>query len=69
MLARSSEAIAVNLDCRAVHNVRFWHKADIPDQLSAMSAFGGKADIAETCITPAAFRDRAGGGKNHAPAR
>jgi len=29
MLARSSEAMAVNLECRAVHNVRFWHKADI----------------------------------------
>src|SRR5262249_35605286 len=29
MLARSSEAIAVNLECRAVHNVRFWHEADM----------------------------------------
>src|SRR5215471_8285976 len=29
MLARSSEAIAVNLECRAVHNVRFWHNSDL----------------------------------------
>jgi hypothetical protein len=26
-------------------DVRFWHKADIRIALSAMSAFGGKADV------------------------
>jgi hypothetical protein len=55
-LARSLE----RLDCEAVTPNRFWHKADIGDRppmsvygtkrtsncRSAMSAFGGKADIA-----------------------
>ena len=41
-----------------------------PDQLPiGLLLAQYKADIAETCIAPAAFRDRAGGGKNHAPAR
>src|SRR5262249_43046455 len=32
MLARSSEAIAVNLECRAVHNARFWQVSDVPER-------------------------------------
>jgi len=31
-------------------NVRFWHIADIRCGANAMSAFGGKADIASTDI-------------------
>ena len=46
MLARSSEAIAVNLECRAVHHVRFWHKETSRDA-QRMSAFAGIADIAQ----------------------
>jgi hypothetical protein len=40
MLARSSEAIAVNPECRAVHNVRFWHKTDMAIALNDVRFWG-----------------------------
>src|SRR6516164_1299006 len=40
MLARSSEAIAVNPECRVVHNVRFWHKTDMAIALNDVRFWG-----------------------------
>ena len=45
----SNSVVGSLIICRR-RDVRYWHLADMPDP-PHMSAFGGKADIALTCLS------------------